>query len=65
LHAMVQRIPDAGDILIFTWQLSPPRTMLVPQWSPWPSSGSLVAQISYNITKLSETWLNLANVSQT
>jgi hypothetical protein len=53
LQVVVHRILDAGDIAIPTWQLSPPRSRLVPQWSPWPSLGSLVAHVSYNIAKLS------------
>jgi hypothetical protein len=45
LQVVVQRIPNARDIHVPTLQ----------QWSPWPSSGSSVAQISYNLAKLSQT----------
>jgi hypothetical protein len=31
LQAMVQCIPNAGDILVPTWQLSSPRSRPVPQ----------------------------------
>jgi hypothetical protein len=35
LQPVVQRIPNAGDIHVSTWQLPPPpRSRLVPQWSP-------------------------------
>jgi hypothetical protein len=51
LHAMVQRISDAADIPVPTWQPSPPRSRTVPQWSPWPSPRSSVAQVSYNLAK--------------
>jgi hypothetical protein len=51
LQAVVQCIPDAGDILVPTWQAPPPRSRLVSQWSPLPSSGSLAAQVSYNLAK--------------
>jgi hypothetical protein len=60
----VQRIPDAGDIPVPTWQPPPPRSRPVPQWSPWPSSGSSAAQISYNLAKLSQTQPNLVKLSQ-
>jgi hypothetical protein len=46
LQAMVQHIPDAAGIPIPTWQTSPPRSRPVLQWSPWPSSGSSVAEVS-------------------
>jgi hypothetical protein len=36
LQAIVQRILDARDIPILTWQSPPPRSMSVLQWSPWP-----------------------------
>jgi hypothetical protein len=55
LHVVVQHIPDVGDILISTWQPPPPRSRMVPQWSPWPSLGSSAAQVSYNLAKHSET----------
>jgi hypothetical protein len=55
LQAVVQRISNAGDIPIPTWQSSPPMSRPVPEWSPWPSSGSSVAQVSYNPAKLSQT----------
>jgi hypothetical protein len=35
-QVVVHRIPDATDIPIPTWQLPPPRSSPVPQWSPWP-----------------------------
>jgi hypothetical protein len=53
LQVVVQRISDAGDIP--TWQSPPLRSRPVPQWSPWPSSGSSAAQVSYNLAKLSQT----------
>jgi hypothetical protein len=40
LQTMVQRISDAAGIPIPTWQPPPLRSRPVPQWSPWPSSGS-------------------------
>jgi nitrate/nitrite-specific signal transduction histidine kinase len=55
LLAMVQRIPDAGDLLVPTWQPLRQRSMPIPQWSTWPSSGSSAAQVSYNLAKLSQT----------
>jgi hypothetical protein len=56
LQVVDQRIPDAGDILVPTWQQLPPlRSRPVPQWSPWTSSGSSAAQVSYNLAKLSQT----------
>jgi hypothetical protein len=56
LQVMVQRSPNVGDIFVPTWQQPPPsRSRLVPQWPPWPSSGSSAAQVSYNIAKLSQT----------
>jgi hypothetical protein len=55
LQAMVQRIPNVGDIPVPTWQPPPPRSRLAPHWSPWPSSGSSTAQVSYNLAKLSQT----------
>jgi hypothetical protein len=54
LHAMVQGILDADDIPVPTWQPPPPRSRPVSQWSPWPSSGSSAAQVSYNLVKLSQ-----------
>jgi hypothetical protein len=55
LQAVLQRISDTSDILVPTWQPPPPRSRLVPQWSPWPSSRSSAAQVSYNLAKLSQT----------
>jgi hypothetical protein len=55
LQAMVQRIPDVGDLPVLTWQPPSQRSMPIPQWSPWLSSGSSAAQVSYNIAKLSQT----------
>jgi hypothetical protein len=55
LQPVVQRIPDAGDISVSTGQPPPPTSRPVPQWSPWPSSGSSTAQVSYNLAKLSQT----------
>jgi hypothetical protein len=55
LQAMVYRILNASDLPIPTWQPSPQMSMLIPQWSPWPSSGSSAAQVSYNLAKLSQT----------
>jgi hypothetical protein len=55
LQTVVQRIPDAGDIHVPTWQSLSQRSMSVPQWSPWPSSGSSATQIRYNTAKLSQT----------
>jgi hypothetical protein len=55
LQTMVQRILDASDIPIPTWQPPPSRSRLVPQWSLWPSPGSSAAQVSYNLAKLSQT----------
>jgi hypothetical protein len=55
LQAVVQCIPNASDIPVPTWQLPPPRSRSVPQWSPWPSSGSSVAQVSYNLAKVIQT----------
>jgi hypothetical protein len=49
LQAVVQHIPGAGDIPVPTWQPSPQRSIPVPQRSSWPSSGSSVAQVSYNL----------------
>jgi hypothetical protein len=54
LQVMVQRILDAVDIPVPTWQPPPPRSRLVPQWSPWPSPGSSAAQASYNLAKPSQ-----------
>jgi hypothetical protein len=51
LQVMVQRILDAAGIPVFTWQPPPPRSRPVPQWSPWPSSGSSTAKVSYNLVK--------------
>jgi hypothetical protein len=34
LQAVVQRIPDAADIHVPTWQPPPLRSWPVPQWSP-------------------------------
>jgi hypothetical protein len=51
LQAMVQRILDAAGIPVPIWQPPPPRSRSVPQWSPWPSSRSSTAQVSYNLTK--------------
>jgi hypothetical protein len=51
LQAMVQHIPDVGDIPVPAWQPPPLRSRSVPQWSPWPSSGSSAAQVSYNLAK--------------
>jgi hypothetical protein len=51
---MVQCISDADDIPIPTWQ-PPLRSRLVPPWSAWPSSGSSVAQVGYNLAELSQT----------
>jgi hypothetical protein len=53
LQTVVQHIPDASDILVPKWQLLSCRPVL--QWSPWPSSGSSTAQVSYNLIKLSQT----------
>jgi hypothetical protein len=55
LQDVVQRIPNASDILVPTWQPPLPKSRPVPQWSPWPSSGLSAAQVSYNLTKLSQT----------
>jgi hypothetical protein len=54
LQAIVQRIPDAGDLPVSTWQPPPQRSIPIPQWSPWPLSGSSAAQVSYNLAKLSQ-----------
>jgi hypothetical protein len=43
LQVMFQRISDVGDIPVPTWQPPLSRSRLVPQWSPWPSSGSSAA----------------------
>jgi hypothetical protein len=51
LQAVVQRILDAGDISIPTWQPPPSRSRPVPQWSLWPSLGSSATQVSYNLAK--------------
>jgi hypothetical protein len=51
LQAMVQRISDAAGIPVPTWQPPPPRSRSVPQWSPWPSSGSSATEVSYNLAK--------------
>jgi hypothetical protein len=55
LQVVVQCIPNAGDIPIPTWQPPSSRNRPIPQWSPWPSSRSSAAQVSYNLTKLSQT----------
>jgi hypothetical protein len=55
LQVMVQRILDASDILVPTWESQPQRSMPVLQWSPWPSSGSSATHVSYNLAKLSQT----------
>jgi hypothetical protein len=54
LQAVIQHIPDASDIPVPTWQPPSPRSRSVPQLSPWPSSGSSVAQVSYNLAKFSK-----------
>jgi hypothetical protein len=64
LQVLVQCIPNAGDIPVPTWQPPPQRSTSVLQWSPCPSSGSSVAQVSYNLAKLSQTQRNLAKFSQ-
>jgi hypothetical protein len=51
LQVVVQRIPDAADISVPTWQPPPQSSRPVLQWSPWPSSGSSVGQVSYNLAK--------------
>jgi hypothetical protein len=53
LQAVVQRIPNTGDIPVPTWQPPPPRSRPVLQWSPWPSLESSATQVSYNLAKLS------------
>jgi hypothetical protein len=55
LQVMVQHIPNACDIHVPTWQLSPLRSRMVLQWSPWLLSRSSVAQVSYNLAKFSQT----------
>jgi hypothetical protein len=55
LQAIVQRILDAGDLSIPTWQPPSQRSISILQWPPWPSSGSSAAQVSYNLAKLSQT----------
>jgi hypothetical protein len=51
LQAMVQHIPNAASIPIPTWQQPSPRSRPVPQWSPWTSLGSSVAEVRYNLAK--------------
>jgi hypothetical protein len=57
LQVVVQHMQNAGDIPVPTWQPPPPppRSRPILQWSPWPSSGSSAAQVSYNLAKLSQT----------
>jgi hypothetical protein len=55
LQAVGQRISDTCDIHVPTWQASSSRSRPISQWSPWPSSGSSAAQVSYNLTKLNQT----------
>jgi hypothetical protein len=51
LQTVVHRILDVAGIPISTWQPPPPRSRPIQQWSPWPSSGSSVTQVSYNLAK--------------
>jgi hypothetical protein len=51
LQVVVQRIPDPAGIPVPTRQ-PPPRSRPIPQWSPWPSSGSSAAQVSYNLAQI-------------